>query len=213
VQGELDNPYLPESLDDRLLGSMELHYRLNENASDFQTLILRPMAGYKLKNNNVVWMGYAYIEANVNGEIRKEHRMFQMISYGHKFENKQVVFVGNTRLEERFLENSDMMSLRLRQMLRLSFDLFKIKESQVSLFIQNEYFLDLNKTDVIDGFGFNQNRTLIGLGMKTNIKEVPVQFNIGYMNNINASGKFSHGVNVGVSITIPNKKKKKRKTF
>ena len=211
VQGELDNPYLPESMDNRLLGSMEFHYRLKQDATDFQTLILRPMAGYKLNNNNTVWLGYAYAESNVNGKIVQEHRMFQMITYSHQFGNKQVVFVGKTRLEERFFENSENVNLRLRQMLKLSFNLFKIKESQVSLYIQNEYFLNLNKTDVNNGFGFEQNRTLLGLGMKTKINDVPVQINIGYMNNITGSGKLNHGVNLGVSITIPSKKKNKKK--
>ena len=210
VQGTFDSPYLPDHLEDRLLGSVEFHYRMNNNASEFQNLILRPMMGYRLKDQSVLWIGYAYIAADSQNGVVHEQRLFQMISYGHKFEKLPVVFVGNTRVEERFFENSDQVAFRLRQMLRVSIDLFKIKETQFSVFIQNEYFHSLNRTDRVQTAGFDQNRALIGVGVRGNILNTPVDFNIGYMRNLNFQNQVTHGINVGVSITIPHKKPHKK---
>jgi hypothetical protein len=211
VQGSLDNPIIPGDLDESLLGSVEYHYRMNNDASDFQGLILRPMVGYKLTDSETVWLGYAYIESNRNGEIVSENRMFQMISYGHKLSKAPVVFVGNTRIEERMIGDSEQTAFRLRQMLRVSFDLFKIKKSKVVGFIQNEYFLSLNETDQVTSRGFDQNRFLVGLSLQSHFGRHPVSLNVGYMNNLNHAGQSTHGVNVGVFITIPNKKPRTRR--
>ncbi|MCT4642422.1 MAG: DUF2490 domain-containing protein [Bacteriovoracaceae bacterium] len=212
VSGQIDSNFLPEQLDEKLLGSLEIHYRLNENAHNFQTLILRPMLGYKLKDNSTLWMGYAYIEADSSAGIKKENRFFQMITYSSKLKTSPIVFMGNTRIEERFLEDSNNLALRVRQMLRLSFNLFKIKKTQIIGFIQNEYFYNLNNTDTVLR-GFNQNRALVGLGFKNDFKNTDVSFNIGYMNNYSSNGKLVHGVNLGVSFKINNKKSKQKKIF
>jgi hypothetical protein len=207
VDGVIDFPEELEGLKDKAVYSLEIQYRLRNNLEDFHQIILRPMIGYKLDNEKTLWVGYTYAGTNVNGEIVNEHRLFQMITYSKKLKQAPIVFMGNTRLEERFLENEEEMGLRIRQTLRVSYDLFKLKDDTTfGLFFQDEVFLRLN--DSWAGMrGYDQNRAVIGLEVRTKIKQTPVTFNVGYM-NVHTNTKMSHGVNVGVRINIPSKKRK-----
>jgi hypothetical protein len=207
VQGSLDTDLIPDHIDQNLLGSLEYHYRLNEDSSQFQSMILRPMVGYKVNDISTLWIGYAYIEFDTPTGIQREQRAFQMVSYSKKLDNAPVVFMGNTRLEQRFFEDSEETAHRLRQMLRVSIDLFKINDNQFFTFVQNEYFLGLNRTDRISNPGFDQNRAVIGIGYRTQIGNTPMELQLGYMNNYNNRNQLTHGVNFGVVITIPNRKK------
>jgi hypothetical protein len=209
VEGEIDTTE-QSLLDKPLQYSMEIHYRLKNDMSDFHQMILRPMLGYKLDDTSTIWLGYAYIGQDRNGNFVNEHRTFQMITYSAKIGKTPIVFVGNTRLEQRMLENEQEMNLRIRQMVRFSADLFKIKNGTFALFFQDELFLRLNETNWSGQSGFDQNRLSIGLDYKTKIKNTPVTFSAGYMNNQFAN-QTVHGVNVGVRITIPSKKSKTRR--
>ena len=209
VEGEIDACDL-SILEKPLQYSMEIHYRLKNDMSDFHQMILRPMLGYKLDDTSTIWLGYAYIGQDRNGNFVNEHRTFQMITYSAKIGKTPIVFVGNTRLEQRMLENEQEMNHRIRQMVRFSADLFKIKNGTFALFFQDELFLRLNETNWSGQSGFDHNRLSIGLDYKTKIKNTPVTFSAGYMNNQFAN-QTVHGVNVGVRITIPSKKSKTRR--
>jgi hypothetical protein len=209
VEGEID-PTEQSLLDKPLQYSMEIHYRLKNDMSDFHQLLLRPMLGYKLDDTSTIWFGYAYIGQDRNGNFVNEHRTFQMITYSAKIGKTPIVFVGNTRLEQRMLENEQEMNHRIRQMVRFSADLFKIKNGTFALFFQDELFLRLNETNWSGKSGFDHNRLVIGIDYKTKIKNTPVTFSAGYMNNQFANQSV-HGVNVGVRITIPSKKSKPRR--
>ncbi len=209
VEGEIDACDL-SILEKPLQYSMEIHYRLKNDMSDFHQMILRPMLGYKLDDTSTIWFGYAYIGQDRNGNFVNEHRTFQMITYSAKIGKTPIVFVGNTRLEQRMLENEQEMNHRIRQMVRFSADLFKIKNGTFALFFQDELFLRLNETNWSGQSGFDHNRLSIGLDYKTKIKNTPVTFSAGYMNNQFAN-QTVHGVNVGVRITIPSKKSKTRR--
>ena len=199
VYGTIEGNFIPSNLKGKLLGSLEIHYRLNENITDFQTLILRPMAGYKLNNNYSTWAGYAYIRAKSSQGTRNENRFFQMIFYGTD-KSKPVVFLGNTRFEQRLLENDKKTGLRLRQVLSASLKLFTIKNTNVRAFFQNEYFFNLNSTDFTNA-GFDQNRLQLGPSFK--YKGLIV--NTTYMNNLAPDGRQFQGVNLGMTINLTNK--------
>lgn len=207
VDGVLNTPEDLEILKDRMVYSIETQYRLKNNLEDFNQLILRPMLGYKIDETRTLWLGYTYVAQDINGEIVSENRLFQMITYSAKLNKSPVVFMGNTRLEQRFIENDSELAFRLRQLLRVSYDLFSLNpETKVGLFFQDEVFLRLNDSWAGQA-GYDQNRAVIGLEVKTKIKNTPVTFNVGYM-NVHTPTKMSHGVNVGVRINIPSKKKK-----
>jgi hypothetical protein len=104
------------------------------------------------------------------------------------------------------------MNLRLRQMVRFSADLFKLKQGTFSVFFQDELFLRLNSTQWAGKSGFDHNRIVIGVDFKTKIGSTPATFSVGYMNNVFPQ-QTTHGVNVGVRITIPQKKKRAKRSF
>jgi hypothetical protein len=209
-EGTIDRPEDLEPKNDKLAYSMEIHYRLKNNASDFNQLLLRPMLGYKVDEDTTLWLGTTLVEFEKNGEILSEYRVFQMISYGHKLNKLPIVLLGNTRVEERFLEGEDEMNLRIRQLLRASIEIFKFENSSLSLIFQNEYFLRLTDTEWAGAKGFDQNRFMLGLDYKTKLGNVPATFTIGYLNNVTPRGT-THGVGVGVRLIIPNKKKPSKK--
>jgi hypothetical protein len=112
---------------------MELHYRLKNDMSDFNQVLLRPMIGYKLEDGSTLWAGYTFVSLERAGVIVNEQRLFQMITYSSNLGKSPIVFVGNTRLEQRFLEDEAEVGHRIRQMIRFSADLFKIKKSTLTL--------------------------------------------------------------------------------
>lgn len=184
VDGVLSTPEDLEILKDRIVYSIETQYRLKNDLEDFHQLLLRPMLGYKIDETRTLWLGYTYVAQDVNGEIVSENRLFQMITYSAKLNKSPVVFMGNTRLEQRFIENDSELAFRLRQLLRVSFDLFSLNpETKVGLFFQDEIFLRLNDSWAGQS-GYDQNRAVVGLEFKTKIKNTPVSFNVGYMNEI-----------------------------
>lgn len=209
VEGSIDEQDL-RILDKPIQYSMEVHYRLKNDMSDFHQMLLRPMLGYKLDNTTTLWLGYAYIGMDRNGSYANEHRLFQMVTYSAKLGKLPIMFVGNTRLEQRQLENFDEINLRVRQMVRFSADLFKIPKGTFAIFFQDEIFLRLNETQWAGKSGFDHNRLVIGVDFKTKLGNAPATFTVGYMYNT-FPNQNTHGVNVGVRITIPNKKKKSKK--
>lgn len=207
VEGEF-NPEAQTLFETPLQYSMEFHYRLKNDVTNFSQLLLRPMLGYKLSETSKLWVGYTLIHQDRKGQLVNEHRSFQMITYSGKLGKSPIVFIGNTRIEQRSLENEQETNFRIRQMLRLSIDLFKIDQSTVALFFQDELLVRLNSTPWAGQKGFDHNRLNIGLDYKTKMNNVPVTISTGYMQN-NFNNLTVTGVNTGIKITIPNKKKKK----
>ena len=207
VDGVLDTPEELEFLKDRGVYSIEVQYRLRNNLEDFHQLVLRPMLGYKIDDSRTLWLGYTYVAQDVNGEMVSENRLFQMITYSGKINKTPILFMGATRIEERLLEDKNELAIRLRQLIRISYDVFQINQStKLGLFFQDEVFIRMNQSWAGQA-GYDQNRAIVGLELKTKIKDTPVTFNVGYM-NVHTPTRMSHGVNVSVRVNIPTKKKK-----
>jgi hypothetical protein len=210
VDGVLDEQSKIESNQTKFPYSIEWHYRLKNDAQDFSQFLLRPMLGYNLDENQTLWVGYALITQDRQGEIVNEQRLFQMITIKGKVLNSPVLFLSSTRLEERMLEDYDDLNLRLRQSLRLAIPLIQNKNYKLSLIFQDEVFLRLNQTQWAGQRGYDQNRLYLGVEHQTTIGKTPITFNAGYM-NLHTPSRTTHMVNVGVRININNNKKKPRK--
>jgi hypothetical protein len=211
VQGKFDADADPNTWSSKFVGAFEYHYRLNENVSEYQNMIFRPMLGYILNDNGKVWVGYAYFEKNTDQGIVREQRLFQMLTYNSDTK-KPVVFVGRTKIEERFFEESDIMAMRFRQMLGVAVDLFKVKETQVMGYLTNEIHIGMN-VEKGAAPSFNQNRVLLGVGVKTQIAGRGVTFKAGYLNITAPNNQMTHGFSVGASINLNKKKKNRKKKF
>jgi hypothetical protein len=209
VDGQLDDSSSQESKQSKFPYTIEWHYRLKNDAQDFSQFILRPMLGYNLNESQTLWVGYALITQERQGEIVNEQRLFQMITFKGKISDSPVVYLASTRLEERVLENYDELNFRLRQSLRIAIPLMENKNFKLSLIFQDEVFLRLNQTQWAGQKGFDQNRFYIGLEHQTKIGNTPVFFNAGYM-NLYTPTRTTHMINVGVRININNKKKPRR---
>lgn len=198
LQGEFDSPFNAQVEDDLLVGQFEYQHRLNHNMRAYDATMLQPMVGYKLKDNSTVWIGYGYFEFDGNGQPFFEHRPFQMITYDKKLNKKSLMFIGNTRLEERFLEDSDQVVFRLRQMMGISFHLFKIKKTQVSSVINTEVFWNFNRNNRVAKTGFDQNRFLAGLMIRPAVAQSRLQVNLGYMVHSFRNETNNQGINLGI---------------
>ena len=209
VDGQLDDLSSQESKQTKFPYSIEWHYRLKNDAQDFSQFILRPMLGYNLNEKQTLWVGYALITQDRQGEIVNEQRLFQMITFKGKVSDSPMVYLASTRLEERVLENYDELNLRLRQSLRIAIPLMENKNFKLSLIFQDEVFLRLNETQWAGARGYDQNRLYIGLEHQTKIGNTSVAINAGYM-NLHTPTKTTHMINVGVRININNKKKPRK---
>ena len=212
VEGTVENPKELEDLENKIAYSMEVHLRLKQDQLNFHQMLLRPMAGYKIDDSTTLWLGYAYILQDRDGQLTGEHRSFQMMTYGKRIGESPIIFLGNTRLEQRHLENTDEINLRLRQMAKVSIDLFKLKDAQFRLYFQDEIFFRFNQTAWSGPAGFDQNRFQTGLEVKTPINALDVTFNLGYLqvNTPNSANNLKEII-LGVTIKIPENKRKKEK--
>lgn len=213
LEGSLDQNDQDEANSNKLPYSIEWHYRLKNDARDFHQVLLRPMIGYNLDNNSTIWLGYAWIGQDMNGNFVNEHRLFQMVTTKGKVGETPVLYLAGARLEQRVLENQEELNHRLRMSLRFSIPLAQNKNYKLSLIFQDEVFVRLNQTNWAGAQGYDQNRFYIGLEHQTKIKDTPVSFNAGYQ-YLHTPSKGTHMLNVGVRINInQGKKTKKPKSF
>ncbi len=196
--------------DQKLLYSLEAHYRLNNQASEYHQFILRPMLGYRI-NNTTIWMGYAHLKDTTSPLADNESRFFQMVTYADEgnIVNSKVSFLAGLRLEQRYWTqpqvNLTEINYRMRAMLRVAYEMFSLPTGTVNLVVANEYFYRLNSTQLTGGSKeFDQNRTQLGLEFRRLIQGAPQQLTISYMHN-RYQGFTNRGVNIGAKMTIPHR--------
>lgn len=106
---------------DRLVVWLEAQGRFSDDAGRLGQLLLRPGVGVKLDPTTTAFLGYAYVRTDPIGPARThEHRIWQQLSFRAVGDGKSLTVTGRTRFEQRFVEGSSDMGLRLRQLLRLT---------------------------------------------------------------------------------------------
>ena len=96
--------YLTFPLSSSFIGYMEVNPRFGDDVSELDQLLLRPAVGYKLNDHFSLWQGYAWV-GNYQPSFREENRLYQQLLYRRKFPFVKVL--NRSRLEERFIENTD----------------------------------------------------------------------------------------------------------
>ena len=155
----------------------ELQPRWRHEGSDFDQLIIRPALSYHLNKQTSFWVGYAHVVSHPDGKKSfEENRTWQQLL--HNFEPIGSLSIqSRTRLEQRFIENSDDTGHKIRQMIR--FTLPSAMSPKLLWVAYDEYFINLNDTDYGARRGFDQNRAFLGL----NWAFAPdLKFEIGYLN-------------------------------
>ncbi len=163
---------------------LDAHYRLREDTDGFNQSILRPGLGYAFAENQALWAGYAWIRTSpVLGPDFDEHRFWQQWTATPSWGDYR--FLHRSRFEQRWLEVSDDVALRWRQLFRAQRVLTSSPEW--SLIGWDEAFFHLNDTDRIRS-GFDQNRAFLGVGYRRKAG-APIRTEIGYLNQfINLQG-------------------------
>ena len=161
----------------------EVQPRWREEGSNFDQLLVRPAVLYDLNKQTSVWLGYANVITDpANRNTFEEHRVWQQLL--HNFQPIGGLSIqSRTRIEQRFIENSNKTGHKIRQMIRLT------APSGISpklLWVAyDEYFLNLNDTDYGAERGFDQNRAFLGVNWAL---DQQIKLEVGYLNQyINGS--------------------------
>ncbi len=143
--------------------------------SGMSALIIRPALGYQVTPHVSIWQGYAWAPT-FQPEFRDENRLFQQLLIENKI--KKLSLTNRTRLEERFIEDTNGASIRGRHLLRGSYPLGKAQKWSVVAY--DEFFVNFNSVSNGPASGFDQNRSFAGINRKLN-EHVNVE--AGYMFN------------------------------
>jgi hypothetical protein len=164
--------YLTVPLSSSFIGYMEVNPRFGDDVSELDQLLLRPAVGYKLNDHFSLWQGYAWV-GNYQPSLHEENRLYQQLLYRRKF--PFVKILSRTRLEERFIENTDGTAVRARTMLRGDFPLPDAPEWAIVVY--DEIFVNVNTVGNGPASGFDQNRLFFGMN-----RQFTKQFNmdLGY---------------------------------
>lgn len=178
----------------------EVQPRWREEGSNFDQLLIRPAVLYDLNKQTSVWLGYANVITDpANRSSFEEHRVWQQLL--HNFQPiGGLTIQSRTRLEQRFIENSNKTGHKIRQMIRLT------APSGISpklLWVAyDEYFLNLNDTDYGAERGFDQNRAFVGVNWTL---DQQLKLEVGYLNQyINGSQTdlMNHVISSTMAITF-----------
>ncbi len=148
------------------------------------TYLLRSGIGYDLNPRMSLWAGYDFFVNDPDGgPTRKENRYWQQFLWGAaRWDWGRLTL--RTRLEERDLENSSDVGLRLRQLVELA---VPVPSQDVTLLVSTEHFTNLDDTDYGALSGFDQLRSYLGVRMPMTER---ASLEAGYMNQlINRSGR------------------------
>lgn len=150
--------YLTFPLSSSFIGYMEVNPRFGDDVSELDQLILRPAVGYKLTDHFSLWQGYAWV-GSYQPRFIEENHVFQQLLYRRTLPFVKVL--SRTRLEERFIENTDGTAVRARTMLRGDFPLPDAPEWAIVVY--DELFVNLNAVGNGPDSGFDQNRLFLGM--------------------------------------------------
>lgn len=157
--------------------NMEVQTRFDDDASNFHQLLLRPSIGFRILDNTVLTVGYAYVRTeSVDGPDTDENRIWEQISFPILTRAGAFTLSSRTRLEQRFRE--DETSWRLREQLRLAIPL---GQPGVELVGWSEVFYNLNATDWAGDTGFDRWRNFAGISVALS-EDISIE--PGYMNQL-----------------------------
>ena len=168
---------------DKFLYHFMVNPRLNDNWTRYDKQFIRNGIGYELKPGFSVMLGHDWFHINqTTDDIDYENRIWQQIQYNNKI--AKLKMLNRLRLEERFLEDEFLTSLRWL----IRFDYPLIKKYDIDLVFSNEIFVDLNRD-----FRFAENRIFAGFNKKfTENLNLDLGYQLRHLNQIEDS--LSHAV-------------------
>lgn len=180
----------------------EVQPRIGDGVSRLSQLLLRPAVGVELSKAVTIYQGYAHVIDPVDGgRDLQEDRLFQQVTWNVGKVGRLEV-QSRTRLEERWRNDGDGMSLRARQMMRFEYPLAP-GSRRVAALASVEGFVGLTTAEWGGEPGFDQVRSFVGV-------EIPLPgkstIEAGYLNQTrDARGgdvRMAHVASVSVFIRM-----------
>ena len=155
---------------------LEGQLRMTDNAARAGQILLRPGIGFKLDKTTTAMLGYAYVRTDPIGPaLMNEHRIWQQLAFRIAGDGKGVTLTARSRLEQRFIEGSSDMGLRMRQQIRVTFPL----AGSVRGVVWTEPFVTFNTTSWGQRRGLDRWRNSVALAIPIS-KTVMIE--PGYLN-------------------------------
>lgn len=154
----------PQSIFDHRHGKwlfeFDVNPRLQYRITRLNELHLRSFVGYKLRPWVSLWLGaYPYVPM-FEPQYVNEQRTLQQVALEHA--RGRLAYSLRTRLEQRYIENIDQASVRIRTMPRINY--FIDEKESMYLFSADELFVNLNTVSTGIRTGLAQNRFYAGCG-------------------------------------------------
>lgn len=177
---------------------IDVQQRFQDSGDRLSLLVFGGQVGYKLNSRWSLSGGYMWVPifGPARNRVRQdEHRLLQQFNYSTPLPYN-LIFSMRARIEERFLEAGDDVSLRFRELLRLTGPLSDGAKSPYWI-LWNEVHYNLNSIEPGPQQGFNQNRAFGGFGVQP-VKSVKIE--LGYVNHYNhragATDRINHALQV-----------------
>lgn len=173
-----------QSISEKLDIRADFQLRSADKLSYLSGILLRAALSYNLNKQNSIALGYAYLGSwefeqdskTSSGEQRIFEQYLKQQSFG-KIEGSLRV-----RLEQRFMQEEGETNFSQRGRIFLSAQIPILANEDFSKGIytglQNEFFMNLQKKENVNGSFFDQNRLFASLGYRWN-KKIDTEF--GYM--------------------------------
>lgn len=157
--------------------SVEFNHRQKDTFRDFSQFFIRPMIGQRINNNLTIWFGVMQVWGH-NSQNFREFRPYQLLNYKTPIKNSKLIFLSHSRLDQRFIQGESNMSLRFKQNIGLSYQFYESIKGSLHYQVFNESFFRLNNSQWAGPKGYEQNRFITGLQLKTNILNQKTQLNL-----------------------------------
>jgi hypothetical protein len=183
---------------------VEPQLRLVNREGVYEQLLINEGIGFWARNNLQLWLGQTIVNNNPSNDIAEdisnvitgEYRLWQQLSFFDK--NILGHFQFRNRLEERHPENSSIWSIRFRDRIYWTIPLAKNQ----SLYISDEFFINVKTTTWITTKTFDQNRLFLGIQQQVTPK---LSFTISYLNQYltRTPAEIDHGIVFNLIYTVP----------
>jgi hypothetical protein len=181
---------------------LDLQARWRDEGEALDSTFFRPGIGYAFNEQLTLFVGYAWINNHRDGSPdRGENRLWQQLTWNVPTQQDYKLQF-RSRLEQRFVEDSDDTGWRFRELAKLTQPLTSDGRRYLSLI--DEVFFDLNDTDAGQNTGLRQNRVFVGLGWFLDEAHT-IAFEGGYLNQwISRPGddRMNHALSLNLLMTF-----------
>ncbi len=192
--------YITLPITERVKFNLEETTRLGEKFTHLNQNVLRPALGYQLTKDFSVWQGYAWNPVFYPKFVNEQH-IWQQALWKHHF--PKFTFTGRFRLQERFIQGVDGVSVRARYFFRFQCPIDKKKIW--SLVAQTEPFVTLNNRLNGPKAGLDRINSFFGINkvISENVN-LDLGYQLQYVNSISpAQDRLNHTILAALYFDLP----------